>query len=110
MGFVIWIIAGAMLGGAVSALVRRRARGELFLNVALGIAGVLSGGWLLGIVIGASAFDPGKFSIESLLVSLLGTAVLLGARQVFGRVVAVRAPTRRAAGISGDPAPVASSP
>lgn len=79
MGFVTWIVAGALLGGAASALSGIGDRRGFALNVATGIAGVMFGGWLLGMVIGASAFDPGEFSLGSLLVSLLGASVMLTA-------------------------------
>jgi uncharacterized membrane protein YeaQ/YmgE (transglycosylase-associated protein family) len=79
MGFTTWIIAGALLGGAAGALTGIGDRRGFGLNVATGIAGVMSGGWLLGMLIGASAFEPGEFGLGSLLVSLLGAAALLAA-------------------------------
>jgi uncharacterized membrane protein YeaQ/YmgE (transglycosylase-associated protein family) len=78
MGFITWIVAGALLGGAASALARTGGRRGFAVNVATGIAGVMTGGWLLGMLIGASAFEPGAFSLGCLLVSLLGAAVLVG--------------------------------
>ena len=43
------------------------------------------GGWLLGGLIGSSAFNLGIFSLAGLLVSLLGASVLLAAVQLAGR-------------------------
>lgn len=77
MGFVTWIVAGALLGWAASALTGIGERRVFTLNVAVGIGGVMFGGWLLGLLIGASAFEPGEFSLGGFLVSLLGAAVLL---------------------------------
>lgn len=94
MGFFTWILAGALVGAAASALIGNRDRNARIVNVALGIAGVLAGGWLLGMVIGASAFRPGEFGLQSLLVSVLGAAVLLAALQGFREVVERRAPKR----------------
>jgi uncharacterized membrane protein YeaQ/YmgE (transglycosylase-associated protein family) len=94
MGFIIWIVAGALAGWAASALVGSRVRGDRIVNVAIGIAGVLAVGWLLGRLIGASAFNPGEFSFEILLVSLLGVAVMLAALQEF-RVIAAGHATAR---------------
>lgn len=82
MGFVIWIVAGALLGGAAGALVG--GRGRFALNVATGVTGVLFGGWLLGMLIGASAFGADGFGIGSLLVSLLGASILLAGLNEFG--------------------------
>lgn len=83
MGLLTWMVAGALLGGAASAMAGTRDWRVRILDVAAGVAGVVSGGWLLGEVIGASAFGPGEFSIESLLVSLLGAAALLTALHTF---------------------------
>lgn len=77
MSFVTWIVTGALLGGAASVCSGFRPRGDFALSVATGVAGVMAGGWLLSLVIGASPFDPGEFSLACLLVSLLGAAVPL---------------------------------
>lgn len=95
MGFVTWIVAGALLGGAASALAGIGDRRGFTLNVAVGIGGVMFGGWLLGLLIGASAFEPGEFSLGGFLVSLLGTAVLLAALHEFRGIVAGQRPTLR---------------
>jgi|SRR5688500_7600054 len=88
MGFVTWIVAGALLGGAATALTGIGNRGRFTLNVAVGIGGILLGGWLLGLLIGASAFEPGEFSLGSFLVSVLGAAVLLAVLHEFRGIVA----------------------
>ena len=80
MGIVTWIVCGAFLGGAAGALMGIGDRRVFALNVATGIAGVMFGGWLLGLLIGTSAFESGEFGLGSLLVSLLGGAVLLKRR------------------------------
>ncbi len=77
MGLVTWIVAGALLGGAASALAGFRRPGDFAVSVATGVAGILAGGSLLGMLIGASAFDPSPFKIACLLVSLMAAAVPL---------------------------------
>jgi len=79
----IWILAGALLGSAASLALETRNRAGIALNVVTGIAGVLSGGWLLGALTGMAAFNPDAFFVASLLVSLLGATVLLTALQMF---------------------------
>jgi uncharacterized membrane protein YeaQ/YmgE (transglycosylase-associated protein family) len=107
MGFIVWIVAGALAGWAASALFGTRGRAARILNVAIGITGVLASGWLMGRVIGASAFHPGVFSVVSLLVSLLGVAVLLAVVQEC-RAIATGHATARLDGVIGnDSAPVA---
>jgi uncharacterized membrane protein YeaQ/YmgE (transglycosylase-associated protein family) len=88
MSFVTWIVAGALLGWAASALAGSGDRRRYALSIAVGIAGVLFGGWLLGLLIGASAFEPGEFGLGSFLVSLLGAAVLLAVLHEFRGIVA----------------------
>jgi uncharacterized membrane protein YeaQ/YmgE (transglycosylase-associated protein family) len=88
MSFVTWIVAGALLGWAASALAGSGDRRGYALSIAVGIAGVLFGGWLLGLLIGASAFEPGEFSLGSFLVSVLGAAVLLAVLHEFRGIVA----------------------
>lgn len=83
LNVVIWILAGALLGSAASLVLGTRNRAGIALNAVTGIAGVMSGGWLLGALTGMSAFDPEAFFIASLLVSLLGATVLLTALQLF---------------------------
>jgi uncharacterized membrane protein YeaQ/YmgE (transglycosylase-associated protein family) len=95
MGFITWIVAGALLGGAASALAGIGDRRGFALSIAVGIGGVMLGGWLLGLLIGASAFEPGEFGLGSFLVSLLGAAVLLAVLHEFRGIVAGLAPTLR---------------
>jgi uncharacterized membrane protein YeaQ/YmgE (transglycosylase-associated protein family) len=78
LNFIIWIVAGALLGGAASAFSGSRHRGSDFAtSVATGIAAVMAGGLLLGLIIEPSPFHPGEFSLACLLVSLLAAAVPL---------------------------------
>jgi len=88
MGIVTWIVCGALLGGAAGALMGIGDRRGFALSVATGIAGVMFGGWLLGLLIGTSAFESGQFGLGSLLVSLLGGAVLLAVLHEFRRFLA----------------------
>ena len=83
MGFVTWMIAGALLGGAASTLIGTRDLRRIAWNVATGIAGVMFGGWLLGLLIGAIGLRSGQFALGSLLVSLLGAALLLAVLHEF---------------------------
>ena len=72
-----WVVAGALLGGAAGALDGTTGRAAFALNVAAGVAGVLLGGWLLGVLTGGSPFVGGTLGLGSLVVSLMGASVLL---------------------------------
>ncbi len=88
MGFVTWIVAGVLMGGAASALAGSGDYKPFALNVAVGSGSMLFGGWLLGVVIGASAYEPGVYGLSSFLVSLLGAAALLAGLHEFRRIAA----------------------
>ena len=85
MNFVIWMLVGALLGWAASAFIVIRDRRGITQNVVVGIAGVMLWGSLLNGLIGASSFNQGELSLASLLVSLLGAAVVLAGVQLFRR-------------------------
>ena len=82
MNFVLWILLGGLLGRAASALMGIRERQAIDLNVGIGIASVMFGGWLLGGLVGTSVFAQGDHRLSSLLVALIGAGVVLGAVQV----------------------------
>ena len=82
MNVVIWILAGAMLGSAANLVLGTRNRAGIALDVAIGVAGIMSGGWLLSILARTSPFAAGEFATASLLISLIGATVLLAALQV----------------------------
>lgn len=83
MSLVIWILAGAILGSAANLVLGTRNRAEIALDVFNGIAGVMAGGWLLGLLTRTSPFAPGELGPASLLISLMGATALLAALQVF---------------------------
>lgn len=83
---VTWILVGALLGWAASALMGIRDWQRFTLNVVVGIAAIMLGGSLFSGLIGSSAFSPGEFSLASLLVSVLGATVVLAGVQLLGGV------------------------
>lgn len=92
MNVVTWIVVGALLGWATNALMGIRDPRPFILNVVVGIAAIMFGGWLSSGLIGSSAFGPGEFGLASLFVSVLGaTVVLAGARLLGG---ALRGPAQ----------------
>ena len=86
-----WILIGGLLGWGASMVVETRNWRVMLLNVAVGISGVMLGGWLLGELIGASAFNPVDFNLGGMLVSLLGATVLLAAVQLLVAIAGCRA-------------------
>ena len=77
MNFILWIVIGGIFGWLASLFMITDAQHGLFLNIVVGIAGALLGGWLLAPLFGAGTINQNDFSIMSLLVSFLGAIILL---------------------------------
>lgn len=72
MDIIIWIVFGALVGWAASALMNTG--GGLVWDIVVGIVGAVIGGWLM------NAFGVrgvGGFNLYSFLVALLGACVLI---------------------------------
>jgi uncharacterized membrane protein YeaQ/YmgE (transglycosylase-associated protein family) len=74
-----WIVLGLLVGSVASSRMNRHGEG-LALDLGLGIAGAVAGGWLFK-AYGASSVSG--LSLWSAMVAVLGAVVLL----VIGRVV-----------------------
>ncbi len=78
MNLIIWIVLGGVIGWLASIVMRTDGQQGLILNVVVGIAGGLLGGWLLAPLFGTATINQSDFSLPSLMVSFLGAVVLLG--------------------------------
>ena len=85
MNFIIWIVIGGILGWIASMIMRINAQQGLLLNVLVGIVGALLGGWLLAPLFGTGTINQSDFSVGSLVVSLLGSVILLAIVNLFRR-------------------------
>jgi uncharacterized membrane protein YeaQ/YmgE (transglycosylase-associated protein family) len=77
MNFLLWIILGGLIGWIASLVMGTDARQGVPLNIVVGIAGALLGGWLISPLVGVSTINQNNFSLGGLLVSLLGAIILL---------------------------------
>ncbi len=75
VNFIVWLIAGAVVGWVATELMHDRA--GLLINIVVGIVGAFVAGYLLTPVFGISTINQGNFSIPALLVSLGGALILL---------------------------------
>ena len=75
MNFIIWLIVGGLIGWIASILMRHPE--GMLMDVVVGIVGALLAGFLLSPVFGVSTINQSNFSPASLLVSLLGSVILL---------------------------------
>ncbi|PIR88800.1 MAG: GlsB/YeaQ/YmgE family stress response membrane protein [Candidatus Harrisonbacteria bacterium CG10_big_fil_rev_8_21_14_0_10_44_23] len=75
MDILVWILFGGLVGWVASLLMKTDARQGILLNIIIGIAGAVLGGWLMNII-GVSGV--GGFTLYSFLVALLGATILIG--------------------------------
>jgi len=73
VNFIIWLITGAFIGGLATLIMHRR-RSILLFNIAIGCVGAFLVGYLLSPIFHIKTIS---FSLPGLLVSLVGSIVLL---------------------------------
>ena len=77
INFIIWIIAGALVGWVASLIMRTNKRQGLIADIFVGIVGAFVGGFILSPLFNISTINESNFSIPALLVSLGGAVILL---------------------------------
>lgn len=75
MNYIIWIFAGAVLGGLASLVIRRRS--AILLNIIVGMVGAFVAGYLLSPVFRVNPTNQGIFSPLALMISVVGAVFLL---------------------------------
>jgi uncharacterized membrane protein YeaQ/YmgE (transglycosylase-associated protein family) len=83
MNLIIWLIVGGLIGWIASILMRHPE--GVLMDVVVGIVGALLAGFLLSPLLGVATINQGSFSAGSLMVSLLGSIILLAAVNLFRR-------------------------
>ena len=73
MGIIIWLVVGGVVGWLASLVMRTDAQQGIFLNVIVGIVGAVIAGFIFG---GANSINN-ILTIQSLLVSVVGSIILL---------------------------------
>ena len=77
MGLVFLIVIGGMLGWLAAIITRADTGPARLRNILIGIAGSLITGLVIAPLIGASNLLEGHYSIDSLLIALTGSVVVL---------------------------------
>ncbi len=75
MGILSWIVVGVIAGWLAGVVIRGRGFG-LLVDIIVGVAGALIGGWLAGLLFHLSNAVNG-INLESILVAFGGSVVLL---------------------------------
>jgi uncharacterized membrane protein YeaQ/YmgE (transglycosylase-associated protein family) len=84
MNLIIWLVMGGLIGKVASMIMRTDAQMGIFLNMVVGIAGALLGGWLISPMFGVST-NLREFSAGGLLIALGGAVILLALANLIGR-------------------------
>jgi uncharacterized membrane protein YeaQ/YmgE (transglycosylase-associated protein family) len=85
MNFIIWLIAGAVIGWLASVLMRTNSQQGLLLDIVVGIVGAFIAGYFLSPLFGVATINQRDFSMPALLVSLGGAVILLAVVNLFRR-------------------------
>jgi uncharacterized membrane protein YeaQ/YmgE (transglycosylase-associated protein family) len=83
MNFIIWLIAGAIVGWVASRIMGTSGQQGLILDIVVGVVGAFLAGYFLTPFFGISTINQNNFSIPALLVSLVGAVILLALVRVF---------------------------
>ncbi len=85
INFIVWLIVGGLIGWVASMIMRTDSQQGPLLNIIVGIVGALLAGFVLTPLLGGSTINQGDFSLTGLLMSLLGSVVLLAIINLFRR-------------------------
>ena len=77
INFIVWIIAGAIIGWIASKVMGTNAQQGTLLDIIVGVVGAFIAGLVLTPLFGISTINQNNFSLPALLVSLLGAIILL---------------------------------
>ncbi|HEU4650212.1 MAG TPA: GlsB/YeaQ/YmgE family stress response membrane protein [Croceibacterium sp.] len=77
MGLVFLIVIGAMLGWLAAIITRADSAAAKLRNVLTGVAGALITGLVINPLVGGSDLLDGQYGIDSLVLALTGSVVVL---------------------------------
>jgi uncharacterized membrane protein YeaQ/YmgE (transglycosylase-associated protein family) len=86
INFILWIIAGAVIGWIASVIMKTNGRQGLIADIIVGIVGAFVGGYLLSPLFNVSTINENNFSVPALLVSLGGAVILLAISKLFRNI------------------------
>jgi uncharacterized membrane protein YeaQ/YmgE (transglycosylase-associated protein family) len=85
VNFIVWLIAGAIIGWLASRIMGTNGQQGLLLDIVVGVVGAFVAGWFLTPLFGITTINQNNFSLPALLVSLLGAVLLLAVVRLFSR-------------------------
>ncbi len=88
MNIVIWLIVGGVIGWLASLVMKTSGQQGIVLNVVVGVVGAFIGGYVISPLIGGGNINQQDFSVQSLVVSFLGSVLLLAVVGLLRRATA----------------------
>lgn len=85
MNILVYLIVGGIIGWVASIIMGTNAQQGILLNVIVGVVGAFIAGWFLTPLFGIGTINQANFSLPALLVSLLGSVILLAVVGLFRR-------------------------
>lgn len=83
MNLIIWLIAGGLIGWLASLIMGTDNQQGIFLNIIVGIVGAFIAGMVLSPLLGVGTINQNNFDVGALIVSLLGSVILLALVNLF---------------------------
>ena len=77
MGFIIWILVGALVGWIASLIMKTDGQQSSILNIVIGIVGAWVGGYLISPMLGIATINQDALSIPAILVSIVGAVIVI---------------------------------
>ena len=77
MGFIVWILVGALVGWIASLIMKTDAQQGTILNIVIGIVGAWVGGYVISPLVGVSTINQNALSIPAILVSIVGAIIVI---------------------------------
>jgi uncharacterized membrane protein YeaQ/YmgE (transglycosylase-associated protein family) len=84
MNFIIYLIAGAVVGYVASLIMKTNSRQGPLLDIVVGIVGALLAGYIISPLLGIGTIND-AITIPTLLVSLVGAVILLWVYKMVAR-------------------------
>lgn len=85
VNFIVWLIAGAIIGWLASRIMGTNGQQGLVLDIVVGVVGAFVAGWFITPLVGVGTINQANFSLPALIVSLLGAVLLLAVVRLFTR-------------------------
>lgn len=82
MNLIIYLIAGAIVGYIASRIMHTNSQQGLILDIVVGVVGAFVAGYIVSPLLGVGTIND-AISIPTLLVSLLGSVILLAVVKLF---------------------------